>query len=223
MPFPPTGENPKLVVLTQIGPLTFEAPNGHQKTDSGFERDLINSFTDSLGIKPEFITTSADSVIHELRQHNAHLAAAWLSPDAKGEFIASSPLYETSNVLVQGHPSEAIKDLISLSGRTVHAVSGSHAAYEVKQLILAGSKMQLQESKNIDALKLLEQLSNQEIDLAVVDRATYKIALNYFPNLEIKLTLGKPHPITWLFPAETNPLLIENLISNERQLSGSNA
>ncbi|MEY4591674.1 MAG: hypothetical protein RIR18_569, partial [Pseudomonadota bacterium] len=214
MPFPPIKPLSKLIVLTPLGSLSYEPAISPEKTASGFGHDLVSEFANTQGLEAEFVTVLAEDIPEKLRQHKGHLAVGWIHSDGDHGLIAGPTIAETVDVLVQHQSSVPVRNIHALMGQTLHIAKGSHA-----DMALAIPKTDSPENtsppfdlkliKGEDAFQLLEKISNQEIEFAIVDKATFSIALNYFPNLVSSLKIGKPYPITWLFPAQSAPLLLE--------------
>jgi membrane-bound lytic murein transglycosylase F len=212
LPFPPIKPISKLIVLTPTGPLSYEPPSSAEKKGSGLSHDLVTEFAKTLNLEADFLIASPSTIIEKLQQHQAHFAIGWIDATGQPDLIAGSKITETYDILVQNQNAPAVRSKQALSGKTVFALKSSHAATLSQPKPSAteeeslGFKIEIFEDG--DAFQLLEKVANQEIEFALIDKATYSIALNYFPNLDSNLKVSKPYPISWLFPSGTSPQLI---------------
>lgn len=218
LPFPP--EDRVLVVLTHRGRLSYEpgptttpAPDGvsQELGVDGFQHHLVQAFAISLGMETRFLVVAPDEVPHKLSAFHGHLAATWLGPmNKKDKLLSATPIIETEDVLVQLQGSaHGVREPKMLEGKSVRVMSGSHAAANLRTLKDEYPHLQVQQVRDMDGILLLEKVAKQEIDLAIVDRDTYSIGLNYFPTLESPFKVGQPYPIAWQFPHGTSPALLE--------------
>lgn len=211
LPFPSADQT--LQVITRTGPLTYEEstlPAGDDPTGiNGLEYELTKGFAQQLGQSVRYVVVKPENLVSALQKHKGHFAAAWLTPpaDQNEGLIAGPAIAESRDVLVYEHARLPIRNLKQLAGQTVHAIAGSRQLHTLKALQAEIPDLNIAEAEGTDSIKLLEALSNQSIELALIDSATLNIGLNYYPNLTIGLPIGKPYPITWLFPKDSSPAL----------------
>lgn len=211
-PFPATEQQLQIIIRT--GPLTYDETPLHAGDNptgiNGLEYELTKAFGQFVGQDVEYVVVKPENLLSALRQEKGHFAAAWLSPptDATNQFIAGPPIAESRDVLVYELGQLPINQLAQLTGRTIHAIAGSRQAQTLKTLQADIPELAVKEVAGTDAIKLLEAISNQQIEIALIDSATLNIGLNYYPNLTMGLAVGKPYPITWLFPQNSDPNLI---------------
>lgn len=205
---PPVHSTKELVVLTRSGPTTYTKDD--TQTVVGFEHDLVSLFAEELELKVRFIVAASDAdIVRRLKARQAHMAAAWLRPDDDPELRRAAPYMMSSNILATHEATLPINDIGRLAGRTVHVVAGSQQAIALREVQASVPDMKIVDDMTLDELGLLEGVAAQRIEIALVDQAVFDIADNYYPVLQKTLEIGKPQPVTWMFPADENPSLID--------------
>ena len=205
LPFP-TPAQQELVVLVQPGSLTFD--NADPNNTSGFEHDLIELFAKELGIGIRHVIAPPGEFSAQLKAHNVHLAAAWLTPQANTEYSFSPAFMQSHDVLVQHEASLPIDEIKDLAGRTVHVLAGSRQAAAMQAFKKEISGLQVVELQRHTPLDLLEAVASGRHDLAVVDSAQFNVAQQLTPSLQASLEIGDPHPVAWAFPKNANTELV---------------
>lgn len=197
----------ELQVLTREGPTTYGSEEGVGAV--GFEHDLAQLFAEDLGIPVRFIVAAdEDDVRRRLRQNEAQFAAAWLT-GGDGSLRASRSYTQTSSLLVMHEASLPIGEVSRLQGRTVDVRAGSPQAALLRGLREEVPQLTLREDTTASSLDLLEAVAHRRRDAALVDRAVYRIAVNFYPELVGDLEIGGEQPIAWLFAPRTSDKLIE--------------
>jgi len=205
LPFP-TPSQQELVVLTQLGALTFD--DSDPAALAGFEHDLAEMFAEELGVSVRFVTASQEDFPDLIRANKAHFAAAWLTPDTSLSARASQPFFKTRDVLVQHEASLPLDELDDLAGRTVHVLAGSRQAVVMAALKDKVARLNVVEVGRSSAGELLEAVASRKVELAVVDEAMFDLALAVAPSLQATLYIGDEQPIAWVFPEKANPELV---------------
>lgn len=207
LPPPTPGQHP-LVVVTHPGPLSYDTQSEAQA--SGFDHDLVREFATQQGWDIEFISVPPRDIATYLIKGKAHLAAGWLTPGENAALKASSPYMATEDIIVQNEAGLPVDQARKLAGRSIHVIPGSRQAANLGELAETLQGVQITPFTKGDELQLLEAVSKGDIELALIDRALLKLALNFYPNLQTGLVLGKPSPITWLFAPQAPAKLQED-------------
>lgn len=199
----------ELVVLTHPGPLTYDATEAEGSSPSGLEYDLIQTFAQEQGLTVRFIVVPRHEIQERLANHEAHLAAGWLTPDQDPRFTYSTPYFTSRDILVRHEASPPITRLEDLNGKTVFANKGSRQYRVLQDFQKQYPNLTVKAYPSETPLDLLAALTNREIETALVDKAILDIGLNFYPALGPGLPLGEPHDIAWMFPKDGDPRVFE--------------
>lgn len=205
---PPTPGLHPLVVVTHSGPLTYDKDGDNPP--SGFEHDLVLEFAKEQGLEVQFLPVAPQEISTYLLSGKAHLAAAWLTHADGSNLKASIPFMATEDIVVQNEAALPMDQLKKLRDKTIHVVSGSRQATNLQGMAEEIPGLKIAYFAKGGELELLQAVARGDVELALIDRALLKIALNYYPNLQTGVVVGKPSPITWLFPATAPGELLEN-------------
>ena len=205
---PKLADSRELIVLTREGATTyFKDDNG---APAGFEYDLAHLFADELGIDIRHVVVKHDKdILKQLKKGKAHFGVAWFGPTNDPDLLAGPSYFSSSNVIVQNDAALPIETPDDLDGRLVHVAAGSRQAAALDELRKRFPGIQASEHKRTTDLQLLERISGQRAESALVDRAVLDIASNYYPQLQYSLTVGGEMPISWVFPAKADPELVQ--------------
>jgi membrane-bound lytic murein transglycosylase F len=201
-------ESAELLVLTREGPTTYTQDN--TGAVSGFEHDLVQLFAEELGLPVKFIVVRHDTDIEKkLKKGKAHFGAAWLTTPNDPALTAGPSYYASSNVIAQNENTLPVDTPDDLIGKSVQVLARSRQATVLRELSKRFPDIQINEHKSGTELELLARVAEQPGESALVDLAVLDIASNFYPQLQYALTLGSSTPISWLFPALTDPELLQ--------------
>jgi membrane-bound lytic murein transglycosylase F len=204
---PSVHKEKELVVLTRTGPTTYSIDETLGAV--GFDYDLMQLFAKELGIKVRFVVAASDADIYRrLIKHEAHIAAAWMTPIDDPEIRSSSSYFQSSNILVTHEASLPIGEIEQLAERTVHTVAGSRQAAALREVQEKIPTLLIVDEVQRDELDLLEGIATQHFEAALVDSAVFDIAGNYYPELQGSLEVGPARSIAWLFAPNSDPELM---------------
>jgi membrane-bound lytic murein transglycosylase F len=200
---PAVREAGELVILTRQGPTTYSLDEKGEGL--GFDHDLAQLFAEELGVSARFIVVANEAeIVRRLKNREAHLAAAWLTPVDDPEIKSTLSYFQTSNVLVTHEASLPIREAGQLAGKTVHVLAHSRQAAVLGELQAKVPTLQVIGESERDELDLLEDVAAQHIKSALVDQAVFDIASNYYPELLDSLEMGTKRPLAWLMAAADN-------------------
>jgi membrane-bound lytic murein transglycosylase F len=207
---PPLKRSGELIVLTRHS--VAGAALDEESGPFGFERELAAQFARSIGLTPRFIVVdSEDDIYRRLKHGDAHMAAAWLPPPVSEpeQFKSVSPHSRSRDVLVQHEAALPIDDITELAGRTVHVVASARHASALSALPKLSPPPTVVEHPTWSETDLVEAVANGKVDLALTNALVVDVAANYYPVLQSALELGAPQPVSWLFPAQVDPSLLD--------------
>ena len=197
-PVAPIAEAGELVVLTVNGPATYFEDS--QGLPSGFEYDLATLFAAELKVRPSFIVIDNPARIdHELRQGQAHLAAAALARhfDFPGGLAWGPSYFSTQHQIVGRSADPKAKTLQDIAGKRIGVIEESVADYllsEPPKLSVPIERL----APGASTADLLERVAEGRLDYALVESNRYTLARRFFPQLEVAFNLGKPVDYAWL-------------------------
>jgi len=208
-PIPPVQENHELVVLTRNSPTTYyEDAYGNY---AGLEYDLVNLFAQELGVNVRFVVaTEFSRIIPTLTKKHAHLVAAGLTITPEREKIVRfGPAYQTvQQQIVYNSLTLKPDDIGDLIGKRIEVIAGSSYVERLKQARKKSPKLEWHEVNAMETEELLEKVANGEADYSIADSHLVSMAQNFFPDLGIAFSLGKPEQLAWAFPKDGNPDLL---------------
>ncbi len=205
---PSLAESRELIVLTREGPTTYEIDDSG--APAGFEHDLVQLFADEIDMPVRFVVVKHDAdIAKQLKKGKAHLGAAWLTPPSDPLLQAGPSFYSSGNIIAQNENTLPVETPDDLDGKPVQVIAGSRQAAALLELRRQFPRIQISEHKRISELQLLERIAEQPGESALVDRAVLDIASNYYPQLQYALSVGSETPIVWVFPANSDPALLE--------------
>lgn len=215
----------ELVVGTRATLTSFNKDNTNDESgkaivlESGFDHDLVTAFAQSLGKKVRFVVADDEQALHQLLERGeVHMAAAWLTrrfveapsnrnltgaddeqkPQAS-LLMASRPYAHDALVLVQPAQSIPISRLAQLHNQEIHTLPAN--SYELWLTNLSQQKItpRLETHANWTENDLLQAIGKNQIKLAIVPGATYRIAQNYIRGIDSTLDVGPEEEIVWAF------------------------
>ncbi|WP_153108980.1 membrane-bound lytic murein transglycosylase MltF [Propionivibrio limicola] len=210
----PFNESGELVILTRVGSTTYspDSPNtlpGSGNDAMGFEHDLVQMFAADLKSRSRFVVAASDDEVQtRLRNGEAHMAAAWLvAPDDHG-LPASTPFFESRNILVTHEASLPPMEIRQLAHKSIHVVAGSRQETALRKISDEVPGLKAVASRQQTEIDLMERVASQRIEAALVNNAEFDIGINHFPVLQNAMQIGPSRPIVWLFAPNTDPALI---------------
>lgn len=216
-----SNQKKEIVFVTHNGPTTYYV-NGDEQF-AGIEYDLaslfIKDYLPSYQIK-FLVVNSVSDVIPTLLKGKAHIAAANLSvTHLRQELVQfSKPYQETQQQLIFSNEHfektkelNSIKALASLPDKSIAVPIGTSYAERLSQLQKKEPTLRWQAVKNTNSEILLEEVSSGILDFTVVDSHLVAVMQNYYPNLDIAMTLGEAEKIAWALGKNADPELLHKV------------
>lgn len=223
----------ELVVGTRATPTSFVREQTNDEAgkaiilESGFDHDLVTAFAKSLGKSVRFVVAEDEQSLHNmLERGEVHIAAAWLTrrfvdapsgrnltgaddEQSPGQslLIASRPYARDTLVLVQPTQSIPLTRLSQIHTEDVHTLQAN--SYEIWLNNLGNKKIapHLIPHPSWTENDLLQAVSKNQIKLAVLPGAAFKIALNFIPGIDSTLDVSSEEDIIWAFPKRNGDML----------------
>jgi len=215
-------EKPKeLLILTRGESTTCQANEAIGV--AGFDCDLTRLFVKKLGLKSRVVAANSDAdIVQRLKQGEGQMAAAWLTPVDDPEIRSSTPYFQSHNLLITHEASLPLTRIDQLAYKTIHVVAGSRQEAAIRELHEKVPTIFVDATEKQTALDLMESVSSQRYEAALVNDAEFDIGSNFYPDLQGSLVIGSTKPIVWLFAPDLAPDLIAkaNAFLDELQKSG---
>ncbi|OYT17759.1 MAG: lytic transglycosylase F [Bacteroidetes bacterium 4572_77] len=219
-------DNNKLVVITDYNSHGYFIYRG---TPLGFQYELLNAFASYLNVELDLVVkNSLPEAFADLQEGECDILAMDLAitKERKKKMIFSDPIYQSQQVLVQRLPqgwrkmrtwddieSHLVRDAIFLQGKKVHIKEGSVFYQRLSNINdETGGEMHIIEDE-LGVDKLIEQVSNGEIEYTICDSHVAAINKKYHKNIDIETKLGDySQNLAWAFPLKSDSL---RLLVNE--------
>jgi membrane-bound lytic murein transglycosylase F len=205
----------ELVFVTHNGPATYYL-NGDNEF-AGIEYDLATLFVKKYA--PEYqikflLVNSISEVIPTLLKGKANIAAANLSvTHLRQELVQfSKPYQETQQQLIFNNESnDKPRNLAAVVGKTIAVPAGTSFDERLSVIQKDQPKLKWRALSQINSESLLDQVANGVLDYTVADSHLVAMMQNYYPNLTIGMSLGKPESIAWALPKNADPELVKKV------------
>ncbi|HQR03766.1 MAG: membrane-bound lytic murein transglycosylase MltF [Proteobacteria bacterium] len=187
----------ELVVAIRAGPSSYEVDD--KGGSSGFERDLVQAFAQSLGYRVRFVVANDQAELYELLDEgHVHFAASAWEHDVP-HIRYTSPIRESDPVVVsRGDDLTLGEDPSVLTGHTVGAMIASPQLEALRKLAGEPPRFSLQPHAGAE-YDLLQAVADNKLDFASTDRLQYRLALQFLPDLQVAFTLPGRIRFGWAF------------------------
>ena len=199
---PPLAEGKEVVVVTRNTPTTYYFQGDHA---SGFEYGLIRAFAREYDMPVRIkVAFSLPELFDMLASGEAHLAAAGLSQSAGRDerFVASNPYLHQQPLVVYKSGGLRPRSLSALVGRDIVVVAGSVHLETLSSLQQDFPGLTWREIHAADSLELMQLVTDEKADLAIVDSIEFSIQQQLFPRVVAAMEIGENTPIVWYLPRD---------------------
>ena len=213
----------ELVVVTRNTPTSYYFKGDRA---SGFDYALIRQFALeqelSLRIKVAF---SLPELFRMLATGEAHLAAAALSrsPSRDAKFLSTTAYLEQQPLVVYKSGTHRPRALDDLLARDIIVVAGSAHVEILSALRQDFPTLSWREIHAADSLELMQLITDEEADLAIVDSTEFKLQQTLFPRVVSAMEIGDVTPVVWYLPPSIHAektLAIVNAFIADKKASG---
>ncbi len=200
----PPDQSHELVVAIRSGPSSYQIENG---VATGFEHDFVEAFAESQHLRVRYVVVDDQSELRsKLRKGKVHFAAS-AAIDDQPEFLYSTPLRESDQVLV-GVVDDAnlTSEPVDLTGKSVAAMFGSPQSATLQRMAGTPPQFVLSVRTGITEFDLLRDVADQRVEFAATDMLQYKLALHFLPDLEVVFKLPGRIRFGWAFSPQNASL-----------------
>ena len=202
-----------LRVLTRNGATTYYENQGQP---TGFEYHLAKAFAQHLGVELEVITmVGLDDIFTALENDRADFAAAGLSiTEGRKNRLTFGPPYMTVEqfIIYNRDQTPGLSTVKALIDKRIRVIADSSHVEILEQLQKIHPQLTWSESRDLEAIDLLEQLRNGDIDATIVDSNVFHANRAFYPTIRIALNAGDASQLAWaLRPGDDNAALLEEM------------
>ncbi len=203
-------ESGRLVALTDFSSSSYFIYKG---IPMGFEYDLLERFCTHIGVDLSIeVVEDMDNVIEMLNQNEGDVIAAnyTVTNQRKKDVLFTKPVLQTKQVLVQRLPDKwwtltrdklnerLIKTPVGLVGKTVYV--RRHSSFYTRLINLMdelGGVINVKFAEGLGTERLIEMVSEGEIDYTVADENIAILNKAYLPNIDISTSLSFTQNVAW--------------------------
>lgn len=202
-----------LVFVTLNSPSTYYVNS--DKEFAGLEYDLAKAFAEFIGGDKQIkflVADSIEEVIATIISGEADIAASDLTiTDARKRLINFSLPYEKVQPQVVFNKSEIRRPAKSIKGLVDETIVVPASSSFVERLNKYKKKLPNLSwiaRDDVHSESLIEELVAGDIEYTIADSHLVSVLHNYYPNLRVAFSLGKPQEIAWGFAKTTDPKLL---------------
>jgi membrane-bound lytic murein transglycosylase F len=187
----------ELVVAIRSGPSSYQVDAGKL---GGFEYDLVQAFAESQHLPVRYVVVDDQSQLRSmLRRGKVNFAASiWI--DDQAEFLYSTPLRESDQVLIgAADDANLTTEPVDLTGKSVATMFGSPQATVLQHMAGEPPQFVLSVRTGVTEFDLLNDVAARRVQYAATDLLQYKLALHYLPDLEVAFKLPGRVRFGWAF------------------------
>ena len=170
---------------------------------NGFEYQLAQWFSESIGVEAGFIVVSQFSDLYtELLFGTGDIAAAGLS-DAESEFSSAVKYgpryYQVKSQLVYRSGSVEKPGSLDDIKESIHIIRGTSHSSLLHRLKMQHPELIWTEVDDIATEELIEQVDNGTVNYIIANSHEIALQRRFFPELRIAFELGSPRQLRWAY------------------------
>ncbi|MCD6113398.1 MAG: transporter substrate-binding domain-containing protein [Bacteroidales bacterium] len=204
-------EKGKITAVTECNSTSYFIYRG---TPMGYQYELLNSFSEYLGVGLNIIVNNdIEKSIEMLNNNECDLMAIDLTINKEREKLVdfTSPIGKISQVLVQRKPKnwrkmktweevekKLIRDPIQLAGKKIYVQKNTSFVSRLKNLSNEiGDSIIIIEDPDKGMEELIEMVANGDIDYTVCDEHVALVNQKYYPDIDVKTPVSFNQNIAW--------------------------
>lgn len=200
----------RLVALTDFSSSSYFIYRG---IPMGFEYELLDRFAKHIGVELQMeVVEDLNNVIPKLNDGYGDVIAAnyTITQERKTKVLFTIPVLEARQVLVQRlpdrwwtmEPSQIERSLVrnpaKLIGKTIHVRRESSFYPRLFNLMdEIGGIINIGDAGDMSTEKLIEMVSNGDIDFTIADENVALLNKGYYPNIDILTPVSFPQRLAW--------------------------
>jgi len=194
-----------LVVAVVAGPSTWY-PGAHGRP-AGFDADLVARYAESRGLTVQFVEANdATSVLRSVASGEAHVAVGGLyapprAPNDDAQLLWTQATYAVEPVVIYNVEARKPRSFKDLAHTEVAHTAGLDA------VIAAHDEVDWRDASNISHHALIAQVSDGDVDYAVVPAADAFAMRNMLPGYDIAFAADRRRDLAWAVAPQRRALL----------------
>lgn len=184
-----------LVVTRNSGTTLYEGADGL----TGFEYDLVQMFTEEIGVKPHFILPdSFEKILPTLIDGDAHLAAGLsITPGRETEIRFGPPYQDITQQVVYLSGKTRPRKVAQLLGKHIEVLAGSSHEEELIRLSAKFPELKWTARSDLEVGELLQRVQDGLIDFTIAKSNEVSVNRRFMPNIRVAFDLPKPQQLAW--------------------------
>jgi len=200
MAFDQLSPGDELIVLTRNSPTTYFF-DGDEAT--GFEYELVKQYAETRGLSLRVkVAFTLEELIGMLSNGEGHIAAAGLTltPERDSQFLATDSYLVQQPLVIYKSGMSRPRMLENLQNKDIVALAGSSHVELLKEMKRQLPELRWREIRAADTLELMQQVTEEKAELAIIDSVEFRIQQRLFPRLVAALELNGEDGIAWYLP-----------------------
>jgi len=194
----PPEQGGELVVGVREAPAYFDKTAG---VEQGFDHDLAELFGQELGLKVRFVIARDPADLQELvEKGKVHLATSIAAREHTPGLRFTTPLRNSPQLLIQHADAPPVEGIEDLAGLSIEALVGSPQAELLQKLNGATPTFTIVLKHNSNEFDLFAQVNSRQSEFAASDEDHFRIAQNFYPDLQVAYELKDIVHHAWALP-----------------------
>ena len=199
--------------------VTLNSPNTYyvnsDKEFAGLEYDLAKEFSTFVGDGKQIkfiVADSIEEVIAAIINDEADIAAADLTmtPSRKNLIDFSIPYQDIQQQVVYNRKitKKPARNIAGLVNTQTMVPSASSFVERLRKYKENEPALTWVNRNDVHSEGLIEEVAQGKIEYTIADSHLISVLQNFYPNLRVAFSLGKPEKIAWGFAKTNNPVLL---------------
>jgi len=194
----PPEQGGELVVAVRKAPAYYQSDAGKA---NGFDHDLAELFGQELGLKVRFVIARDPADLQALVENGkVHLAMSIAARDNSPGLRFTTPLRLSPQLLVGHADAPPVERAEDLAGLSIEALVGSPQAELLQRMNVATPAFTVVLKHSSNEFDLFDQVNARRSEMAASDEDHFRIAQNFYPDLQVAYYLKDNVLYAWAFP-----------------------
>lgn len=199
----------QITVLTRNTPTTYYlGANGA----TGFEYDLIQAFSEYIGVQANIIVNDDFSeILSTIAAKDAHIAAAGITitPSRQQQVAFSDSYHNVTELLVYKAGNKKPRRIEDLRDIVVDVIDASSHQESIQALGERHDFVQWRSHENIDINYMFDGVSKGKFAVIMADSIDYQMNRRFYPGLKSAMHISSDKQLAWALPKTRDTSLLE--------------